>query len=73
MSIVLIKETPVDVGNGADEIIRLRQQLAECQKDSARYRWLRNNPTWMGWDADYRADEVDTSVDAAMGEQHGKD
>lgn len=41
-------------------------ELAEIERDAARYRWLRDNPTWIGYDADYRPDEVDSVIDAAM-------
>lgn len=58
MDIVLINEVPTEVGNGADEIIRLRTEnarLAEgrcdaLQKDADRYRWLRMHTDWFDWD-----------------------
>lgn len=34
--------------------------------DAERYRWLRENPTWLGYDADYRPDEIDSAVDREM-------
>ena len=43
-----------------------RDQLAELRKDAERYRWLRNNPQWLGWEHYFRPDEVDREVDAAM-------
>ena len=36
------------------------------RKDAERYRWLRNNPQWLGWDHDFRPDEVEREIDAAM-------
>ena len=56
MAIVLINEIPTEVGSGADEIIRLREELASAEKvceglikwytglaeDAKRYRWLRD-------------------------------
>ena len=36
------------------------------QKDSARFRWIRNNPQWIGYDSDFRPDEVEKQIDAAM-------
>ena len=38
----------------------------EYKKDAERYRWLRNNPQWLGWDHDFRPDEVEREIDAAM-------
>ena len=57
MAIVLINEIPTEVGSGADEIIRLREELASAEKvceglikwytglaeDAKRYRWLKDN------------------------------
>ena len=39
------------------------------RKDAYRYRFIRENPAWIGYDADYRPDEVDSVIDAAMNEQ----
>lgn len=55
MAIVLINEIPTEVGSGADEILRLREELASAESlraeqqkfyvsavaDAKRYRWLR--------------------------------
>ena len=41
MAIVLINEIPTEVGSGADEILRLREELAAAQTDAKRYRWMR--------------------------------
>lgn len=37
----------------------------ERDADAERYRWLRNNPEWLGWDSDFRPDEVEREIDAA--------
>ena len=37
-------------------------------QDAKRYRWLKNNPEWLGWDHDFRPDEVEREVDNAMKE-----
>lgn len=47
MSIVLINGVPTEVGEGASEIISLRQQLAESQ---AHIDWL-NDHCSVGWDS----------------------
>lgn len=36
------------------------------RKDAERYRWLKTQPTWLGWDADFQPDEIEREVDAAM-------
>ena len=41
-------------------------EIEKLRKDAARYRWLRANPTWMGWDADFRPDEIEREIDSAM-------
>jgi len=46
----------------SDEAVR---QFHQDQADAARYRWLRNNPQWLGWDSDFRPDEVEREIDAA--------
>ena len=48
------------------EMERLKAELAEAKKDAERYRWLRNNPVWVGYDSDFRPDEIDAVIDAAM-------
>ena len=45
---------------------RLIDELAALRKDAERYRWLRNNPQWLGWEHDFRPDEVEREIDAAM-------
>ncbi len=41
-------------------------QAMENMDDARRYRWLRSNPQWLGWDHDFRPDEVEREIDAAM-------
>ena len=39
---------------------------AECERlraDAERYRLIRRHPTFMGWDSDFRPDEIDAEVD----------
>ncbi len=53
--------------SGSHEYGDFAQALADEQrKDAERYRWIRDNPTWIGYDADYRPEEVDAVIDAAM-------
>ena len=47
----------------------LRTEVEALRKDAARYRWLRKNPQWLGWEHDFREDEVEREIDAAMKEQ----
>ena len=42
------------------------------ETDAARYRWLRRNPTYLGWDADFEAEFVDFEVDKAIDAMKGK-
>ena len=37
-----------------------------AEQDARRYRWLRNNPAWVGYDSDYRPDQIDMAIDHAM-------
>jgi len=56
-------------GDGA-LITGLKNDLAAAQIDAKRYRWLREHPGYMGWEHDFRADEIDAAIDAEMkGEQ----
>ena len=41
-------------------------EIAALRKDAERYRWLKRNPTWLGWEHDFRPDEVEREIDAAM-------
>lgn len=59
-----------------NECESLRQQLAECERDAERYRWLRENSNNVnycllcGYDglACYEADDLDLQIDVAMKE-----
>jgi hypothetical protein len=51
----------------AIDLFALRRVL----KDAERYRWLRNNPQWLGWEHDFRPDEVDREIDAARAAMKG--
>ena len=74
MNIKTWRERQVERGTGSieakdDEINELRAALAErdlLALDAARYRWLRVNPQWLGWDADYEAENIDLILDLAM-------
>lgn len=52
-----------------DILEQTRVELSAAQLDAARYRWLREHPCYMGWEHDFRPDEVDTAVDKEMKEQ----
>jgi len=45
---------------------RLKAAIEELAKDASRYQWLRKSPEWLGWDHDFRPDEVEREIDAAM-------
>ena len=44
----------------------LAAQLEGLRKDAERYRWLKTQPTWLGWDSDFRPDEIEREIDASM-------
>lgn len=103
MAIVLINEIPTEVGSGADEIIRLREELAAAQddvvawkyeadgfrrgrdalsaeliaaqKDTERYRWLREYlpSDDESWDdalvAAHTPEELDAVIDDAIAKE----
>lgn len=50
----------------ANDTLAALDELAALRKDAERYRWLKCNPTWLGWEHDFRADEVEREIDAAM-------
>jgi hypothetical protein len=54
-----------------EQIDRLRAEVAALRKDAERYRGLRELPQFFGWDADYRPDEIDAQVDAALWKTFG--
>ena len=47
----------------------LHTELLALRKNDERYRWLTRNPTWLGWEHDFRPDEVEREIDAAMAGQ----
>lgn len=50
----------------------LRDALERAEGDAGRYRWLRHNPNFMGWEHDFMPNEVDKSVDTAIEAQRGR-
>lgn len=50
----------------ADEIVRLRAELAECKKDAERYRWLREMPNADWLDVKFCGSDLDLVIDAAL-------
>ena len=52
--------------NQAESVRQLRAERDALRADAERYRWLRNNPQWLGWEHDFRPDEVDREIDAAI-------
>lgn len=50
----------------ADRIEQLETERDELLADAMRYRWLRENPEWIGYDSDFRPDEVDAAINAAI-------
>lgn len=62
---------PDDLYLAATRPAPIRSLLAEldaARRDAERYRWLRSSPLFFGWEHDFRADEVDREIDAAMKE-----
>lgn len=47
----------------------MRKERDAYKLDAERYRWLRNHPAYMGWEHDFRADEIDRAVDAAIAKE----
>ena len=65
-----------DEGKAERAIAELEAKLAardaeveRLRKDSERYRWLLNHPEWLGWDRDFRPDEVEREINASMSEE----
>lgn len=50
-----------------DEVVVLTKELDALRADAERYRWLRTQPTWLGWDHDFRPDEIEREIDAVRG------
>ena len=57
------ERVPADVALA--RILKAATQTPD-EVDAERYRWLRKNPQWLGWEHDFRPDEVDRELDAAM-------
>ena len=45
------------------EAARLELECERLRADAERYRLIRRHPTFMGWDSDFRPDEIDAEVD----------
>ena len=45
------------------------ERILSLRDDAARYRWLRNNPQLVGFDSDYRPDQIDAAIDKARAAQ----
>lgn len=41
-------------------------EVERLRKDAERYRWLRQNPTFLGWEGDFSEAYIDREVDDAM-------
>ena len=52
-------------GQALEDIKAATAERDALREDAERYRWLRNNPEWLGWDHDFRPDEVEREIDAA--------
>ena len=48
------------------KIKELETNNKQLAKDAARYQWLKRNPEWLGWDHDFRPDEVECEIDRSM-------
>ena len=51
--------------------LTIEAQVAEIERlkaDAERYQWLKKHPSWLGWEHDFRPDEVEREIDAAMKE-----
>lgn len=46
-------------------------RLREAEANDRRYRWLRQNPTFLGWDSDYMPHQIDTAIDTAIRGERG--
>jgi hypothetical protein len=47
-------------------IAALKAERDALAKDANRYRWIRQHPVWIGWDADYLPDHIDKATDNAI-------
>ena len=55
-----------------DRINALHSLCEQLKEDAERYRWLRQHPTFLGWDEDYSDSGIDLEVDAARKESDDK-
>ena len=60
---LLAREAADRIEQQVAQIEQLRAEVERLRADAERYRWVRITPTWIGFDADYRPDEVDAVVD----------
>lgn len=58
------------LANAIKERDALAAKLVPLKAEAERFRWIRLNPVWLGWEHDFRPDEIDKAVDAAKGGQH---
>lgn len=54
-------------GQALEDIKAATAERDALREDAERYRWLRNNPEWLGWDSDFQPDEVEREIDEARG------
>ena len=54
------------MSEAADTIEALQAERDALRADAERYRWLKTQPLWLGWEHDFRPDEIEREVDAAM-------
>ncbi len=59
----------LDLDDVAAQSELAKRELDALRKDAERYRWLRNNPQWIGLDSDYRPDEIDAEIDKVRAAQ----
>jgi hypothetical protein len=53
-------------GTATQDIAALRAERDALRRDAERYRWLRAQPTFFGWEHDYPPHKVDSEVDEHM-------
>ena len=63
-----VRDTCTRAEKAEAALAEARAEIARLREDAERYRWIRQNPQFIGWDSDYRPDEIDTQVDAARKE-----
>ena len=44
-------------------IAALKAERDALRQDAQRYRWLRQNPWWLGWEHDMQAEKIDAALD----------